>query len=152
MKYAWIENEKVRDVCEGGNPADCYTANVAIYYDTLVPDEAKNGDGWVDGQLVPYVPPPPPPPPPETWDDPRVRTGLTLTDKTRWDNNDTQQIVTAKIEFATPQQRPYTTELLTYLVASNSISQVSMDQVLTLPYEATQPYLDVSGDEPNVIE
>lgn len=152
MKYAWIENEKVRDVCEGGNPADCYTANIAANYNTLVPDEAKNGDGWVDGQLIPYVPPPSPPPPPETWNDARVRAGLTLPDKTRWDNNDTQEIVTAKIEFYTPQERPYTTELLDYLVASNSISQTSRDRVLSQPYNAPQPYLDVNGSEPIVIE
>ena len=71
-----------------------------------------------------------PPPPPQTWNDYSVRQGLTLTDKTKWDNNETPQIVTAKIEFETPQQRPYTTELLEYLVDSDSISQLSMDQVL----------------------
>ena len=130
MKYAWIQDEKIRDICQGGNPQDCYTPNVAAYYDTLVPDEAQNGDGYGNGQWIPAPPPPPPPVPPQTWDDASVRAGLTLTDKTRWDNNDTQQIVTAKIEFQTPQERPYTTELLTYLVASNSISQTSMNQVL----------------------
>lgn len=130
MKYAWIENEKIRDICQEGDPQDYYTPTVAAYYNTLVPDNAQNGDGWVDGQLIPYVPPPPPPPPPQTWNDQSVRAGLTLTDKTRWDNNDTQEIVTAKIEFQTPQERPYTTELLAYLVASNSISQTSMDRVL----------------------
>ena len=131
MKYAWIENEVIRDICQGGNPEDCYTPNVAAYYDTLVPDEAVNGDGWVNGQLVPIPPAPPSPPAPQTWNDQSVRTGLTLIDKTKWDNNDTQEIVTAKIEFQTPQERPYTTELLDYLVASNSISQASKDRVLS---------------------
>jgi hypothetical protein len=148
MKYAWIENERIRDICEGGNPADCYTANVAVYYDTLVPDDAKDGDGYVNGQVIPAPVPPTPQPPPQTWNDASVRAGLTLTDKTRWDNNDTQQIVTAKIEFATPQQRPYTTELLDYLVASNSISQLSMDQVLAEPPDS----LNVPGSVPDVIE
>jgi hypothetical protein len=139
MKYAWIENERIRDICEGGDPADCYTANVAVYYDTLVPDEAKDGDGYVDGQWIPAPPSPPLPPPAYTWNDTNVRAGLTLTDKTRWDNNDTQEIVTAKIEFQTPQDRPYTTELLAYLVASNSISQTSMDRVLAeAPVNETQ--------------
>lgn len=133
MRYAWIENERIRDICEGGNPEDCYTPDVAVYYDTLVPDEAKDGDGWVDGQWIP-APPIPTPAPPETWDNERVRNGLTLTDKTRWDNNDTQEIVTAKIEFQTPQERPYTTELLDYLVASQSISTTSKDRVLSKPY------------------
>lgn len=139
MKYAWVEDEKIRDICQGGNPTDCYTANVAAYYDTLVPDNAQNGDGWVDGHLIPYVPPPPPPPPPQTWNDQSVRAGLTLIDKTRWDNNDTQEIVTAKIEFQTPQERPYTTELLEYLVLSQSISQTSMDRVLAQAPTTTTP-------------
>lgn len=130
MKYAWIQDEKIRDICQGGNPEDCYTADYAIYYDTLVPDEAQNGDGYVNGQWIPAPPPAPLPPPAYTWNDQNVRAGLTLTDKTRWDNNDTQEIVTAKIEFQTPQERPYTTELLEYLVLSNSISQTSMDRVL----------------------
>lgn len=72
----------------------------------------------------------PPPPPPQTWNDFSVRAGLTLVDKTNWDNNTTPQIITVKIEFETPQERPYTTELLEYLVVSESISQTSMDQVL----------------------
>ena len=72
----------------------------------------------------------PPLPPPQTWNDASVRYGLTLTDKTKWDANATPEIVTAKIEFQTPQERPYTTELLQYLVDSNSISQISMNQVL----------------------
>jgi hypothetical protein len=33
MKYAWIQDEKIRDICQGGNPQDCYTPNVAAYYD-----------------------------------------------------------------------------------------------------------------------
>jgi hypothetical protein len=148
MKYAWIENERIRDICEGGDPADCYTANVAVYYDTLVPDDAKDGDGYVDGQVIPAPVPPAPLPPPQTWNDAGVRNGLTLADKTRWDNNDTQEIVTAKIEFATPQQRPYTTELLAYLVASNSISQTSMDQVLAESPDNS----NVPGSVPDVIE
>jgi hypothetical protein len=75
----------------------------------------------------------PPPPPPQTWNDYSVRAGLTLTDKTKWDNNQTPEIITVKIEFEMPQERPYTTELLEYLVASDSISQTSMDQVLAQP-------------------
>ena len=74
-----------------------------------------------------------PPPPPQTWNDYSVRAGLTLTDKTKWDANATPEIVTAKTEFETPQERPYTTELLEYLVDSNSISQTSMDRVLAQP-------------------
>ena len=71
-----------------------------------------------------------PPPPPQLWTQAGVRAGLTLADKTSWDNNSTPQIITVKTEFETPQERPYTTELLQYLVTSKSISQTSMNQVL----------------------
>jgi hypothetical protein len=49
MKYAWIENNRIRDICQGGNPNECYTPNVAINYSTLVPDEARNGWDYVNG-------------------------------------------------------------------------------------------------------
>lgn len=71
-----------------------------------------------------------PPAPPQTWSQAGVRAGLTLADKTKWDANATPEIATVKTEFETPQERPYTTELLQYLVDSQSISQKSMDQVL----------------------
>lgn len=61
MKFAWIEDGKVRDVCPG-NPASSYTPEVAKYYDTAVPDYAKNGDGW-DGKTLAPAPVPEPPPP-----------------------------------------------------------------------------------------
>ena len=51
MKYAWIENERIRDTAPG-NPAEFYHPDVAVFYDTQVPDDAVNGDGWVNGQLV----------------------------------------------------------------------------------------------------
>ncbi|KJS40219.1 MAG: hypothetical protein VR70_05355 [Rhodospirillaceae bacterium BRH_c57] len=58
MKKAWIENDRVRDVCPG-DPAALYHPAVAAYYTTDVPDNAANGDGWVDGALVkPPVPEP----------------------------------------------------------------------------------------------
>ena len=63
MKFAWIENDKIRDVAHS-NPNDIYHPDVAKFYDTQVPDDAANGDGWVNGQLVKPEPPPPGPPPP----------------------------------------------------------------------------------------
>jgi hypothetical protein len=150
MKYAWVENEVIRDICQGGNPEDCYTPEVAALYNTLVPDEAVNGDGWVDGQLIPLPPTPPEPPVPQTWNAEGVRNGLTLIDKTSWDNNSTPEIVTAKQEFQTPQQRAYTTELLDYLVASKSISQTSRDRVLAETPQQSD-ILTADGTMPNVI-
>ena len=56
MKYAWIENERVRDICQGGNPEDCYTPDVALHYDTLVSDETQNGWIYIDGKTYPPEP------------------------------------------------------------------------------------------------
>lgn len=51
MKKAWIENDRIRDIAPG-NPDELYHPAVAALYNTEVPDEAANGDGWVNGQLV----------------------------------------------------------------------------------------------------
>lgn len=64
MKYAWIEDARIRDICHG-DPAECYHPDIAKLYSTPVPDDAENGDGWVNGQLAkPVAPPPAPPAPP----------------------------------------------------------------------------------------
>lgn len=135
MKYAWVEDERIRDIAPG-NPYDWYTAEVAAYYDTEVPDDAENGDGWVDGHLVkpqPVPPPPPPeptPPPPRTWTDKDFHAAMTLSEKVKWDNNQSPQIVTAKKEMATPQEEPYTTEILDMLVGSGDISVATKQKIL----------------------
>lgn len=51
MKYAWIENEVIRDICQG-NPEELYHPDIAKFYTTVVPDDAVNGDGWVNGKLI----------------------------------------------------------------------------------------------------
>jgi len=57
---AWIENEVIRDICYS-EPTESYTANIAALYDTDVPADAVNGDGWVNGALVkPVIPEPVP--------------------------------------------------------------------------------------------
>lgn len=129
MKFAWIENNKVRDVCHG-NPAECYHADVAQFYNTEVPDDAVNGDGWVNGQLVKPEPPPPAPPAPRTWTADNFRAGLTLAEKVKWDNDSAPEIVTVKSELADPQELAATTELLQLLVDTAVISQASMAKVL----------------------
>lgn len=60
MKFAWIENERIRDIAPG-NPAELYHPDVAAHYSTEVPDNAENGDGWVNGALVKPEPPAPAP-------------------------------------------------------------------------------------------
>lgn len=45
-KIAWIENGKIRDICPIENPYQCYTPDIAEYYNVEVPDNAENGDFW----------------------------------------------------------------------------------------------------------
>jgi hypothetical protein len=129
MKFAWIENDKVRDVAHS-NPAEIYHPDVAKFYDTQVPDDAVNGDGWVNGQLVKPQPAPPTPPAPRTWTQADVRAGLSLSEKVKWDNSSAPEIVTAKQEMATAQQLEPTTEVLQFLVDASVISQTSMNKIL----------------------
>jgi hypothetical protein len=56
MKWAWIQDDRIRDIAPG-TPTDWYHPDVAVFYDTEVPDDAVNGDGWVDGVLVKPEPP-----------------------------------------------------------------------------------------------
>jgi hypothetical protein len=48
---AWIENQRIRDLC-AGDPFALFHPDVAALYDTEVPDDACSGDGWVNGELV----------------------------------------------------------------------------------------------------
>lgn len=127
MKYAWIENGKVRDVAHS-NPAEIYHPDVAVHYNTQVPDDAANGDGWVNGALVKPEPAPPASPAPRQWTADNFRTSMTLVEKTKWDNNSAPEIITVKAEL--PKELAAATELLDFLVASNVISQATADKIL----------------------
>ena len=55
MKYAWIENDKVRDTAT--DPKNQFHPSVAVYYDTEVPDEVQSGWEFLEGAWVaPAVP------------------------------------------------------------------------------------------------
>lgn len=126
MKYAWIENDKVRDVAHS-NPEEIYHPDVAKFYDTQVPDDAVNGDGWVNGALVkPVVVEPPPAP--RKWTADNFRTGMTLAEKTKWDNDSAPEIITVKSEL--PKELAGATELLDFLVSSNLISVETKAKIL----------------------
>jgi hypothetical protein len=130
MKYAWIENEIVRDIAPG-SPADWYHAEVAKFYNTEVPDEAENGDSWVNGALVKRPIPEPvveQPQEKQLWNAYDFRNGLTLAEKVKWDNDSAPELVTVKAEL--PKDKAGATELLDFLVASNVISQASADKIL----------------------
>jgi hypothetical protein len=130
MKFAWIENGKIRDICHG-NPTECYHPDISTFYNSEVPDDATNGDGWVNGQLVKPEPPAPAPAPARIWTAADFRAGLTLAERMKWDNDKSDAIKTTKIELALPQELAYTTEVLQMLVDSGDISQESMDKILS---------------------
>ena len=65
MKYAWAENDTIRDICQGGNPQECYTQDVAAHYTTEVGDDIVSGATWDGSKWVnPPAPVPVPPVPP----------------------------------------------------------------------------------------
>ena len=126
MKYAWIENNKIRDVAHA-NPTEIYHPDVAAHYTTQVPDNAVSGDGWVNGALVkPELLTPPTPA--REWAAANFRAGMTLAEKTKWDNNSAPEIITVKAEL--PKELAGATELLDFLVAANVISQATADKIL----------------------
>lgn len=127
MKYAWIENGKVRDVAHS-NPAEIYHPDVAVHYDTQVPDNAVNGDGWVNGALVKPEPAPPAPPAPRQWTADNFRSSMTLAEKTKWDNETAPEVKTVKAEL--PKELAGATELLEFLVSTSVISAATMTKVL----------------------
>lgn len=127
---AWIENEQIRDIAHS-EPFEIYHPDVAKFYDTEVPDDAVNGDGWVNGQLVKQVIPEIVPIiHPRTISSDDVRKNLTFAEKAKWDSDKTPEIVTAKIEFAQPLEVEPATEVLQFLVDSGSISQASMTKII----------------------
>jgi hypothetical protein len=127
MKYAWIENNKVRDVAHD-EPSKIYHPDVAAFYNTQVPDNAANGDGWVNGALVKPEPPLPPTPAPRQWTADNFRSGMTLAEKTKWDNNSAPEIITVKAEL--PKELAGATELLDFLVASSVIAAETKTKIL----------------------
>jgi hypothetical protein len=58
MKYAWVIDSIIKDVCWHEDPTSVYTPEVAAYYTTQVPDYAQNG--WVNNNGVWEAPSPPP--------------------------------------------------------------------------------------------
>lgn len=126
MKYAWIENQRIRDIAFG-DPNGLYHPDVAKFYDTQVPDNAVNGDGWVNGVLVkpepraPFVTT-------RQWTIDNFRTGMTLAEKTKWDNNSAPEIITVKAEL--PKELAGATELLDFLVSTNVISVATKTKIL----------------------
>lgn len=131
MKKAWIENSAIRDIAQG-NPSQIYHPDIAAFYNVDVPDDAENGDGWVDGALVKRViePTVEPEPAARTWSVSDIRAGLTLSEKVKWDNDSAPEVKTVKTEMTSSKELAEVTELLTFLVGASVISQASMNKIL----------------------
>ena len=131
MKYAWIQDDRIRDLTLS-DPFNWHHPEVAKFYDTEVPDEAENGDFWENGKLIkPVIPDPVPlPPPPRKWSVDDVRSGLTLAEKVKWDNDSAPEIITAKRELVTPAVVNVVTPILQLLVDAKIIAKSSMDAIL----------------------
>jgi hypothetical protein len=126
MKLAWIENNQIRNVA-WTTPSSIFHPDIAALHTVEVPDDAESGDGWVNGALVKRVIPEPTPPA-RQWTDSDFRAGMTLAEKTKWDNNSAPEIITVKAEL--PKELAGATELLDFLVGANVISQASANKIL----------------------
>lgn len=130
MKKAWIENNQIRDIAQG-DPFSIYHPDVAKFYDTDVPDEAVNGQGWDGKNLIPIpvpAPTPPAPPSPRSWTADNFRTGMTLAEKAKWDSDSAPEIVTVKLEL--PKELEGATELLDFLVGATIIGAATKTKIL----------------------
>ena len=116
------------------DPTTIYYPTVAAEF-IVVPADVQ--DGWLyDGSTwsAPVIVIPEPIIEPTRISLEDIRKNLTFSEKTKWDNNSTPEIVTAKIEFAQPLLVEDATEILNFLVESDSISQVSVDKILNKQY------------------
>jgi hypothetical protein len=133
MKYAWIENGQVRDVCPG-NPAEHYTPQVATFYNTQVEDHIQMGatfvaDKWTNPAPV-ILEPIEMPVLPKLWTASDIRSAMSLLERVKWDNDSSGSIVTAKLEFASAQTADMIAPVLQMLVDSGDITQETMNKVM----------------------
>ena len=101
---------------------------IGTKYPTFENGEWDTGDGkFVDTNKDQYEPVEPA----RTWTTENIRSNLTLAEKVKWDSNTNPEIVTAKLEMATPQELTHTTAVIEMLVGANVISQASADKILS---------------------
>lgn len=134
MKYAWVEDGKIRDICHG-NPAECYTPQIAALYNAEIGDDIKvnatyDGHNWVN-QVIPEYAPIELPALPRLWAANDIRSAMTLLERVKWDNNQSGMIVTAKLETASYQTLETIAPVLQMLVDSGDIAQETMTKILS---------------------
>lgn len=117
---------------EGYPLEECFSPEV-LAMTFPAPDEVQLG--WlrnINDNTYEYVPPPPPPK--QVIYSSMVRACLTLSDKVKWDNNQTPEIVTVKLDFDDGLTNPEATENMQFLYDTQSIGLVSLDK-----FKATYP-------------
>lgn len=133
MKYAWVENGAVRDVCPG-IPSEHYTPQVAALYTTEVEDHIHAGATFVMDKWTNPIPlgaaPLEPPVLPRLWTANDVRSAMSLLERVKWDNDQSGMIVTAKLEMVSAQTAEMIAPILQMLVDSGDITQETMNKVL----------------------
>jgi len=128
MKKAWIENNRVRDIAPG-EPTEIYHPDVAVLYDTDIPDDIVPGAELIGGVWTNPLPPVFTPQP-RRWDVSSIRPHLSLAERVKWDNDKTDTIKTAKIELAPGLLKAEATEVLQLMVDAGDISAASMQKIL----------------------
>jgi hypothetical protein len=92
-KKAWVESNTIRDIA-AGDPVSLYHPDIAVNYDTDVPDDAQNGWALVNGIWTAPAIVDPPPAPPQTYlhiDYPssgQISTDITLSVTVKFANGD----------------------------------------------------------------
>lgn len=123
MRYAVIENNLVVNVIL----ADLEEAQ--NHLDWVLTDTALIGDQYDGANFNPVRELQISPLPPQTWTIADVRNNLSLSERVKWDNDKTDLIKTAKIEFSYPRILEDTEEILQMLVDAGDISSSSMTKI-----------------------
>lgn len=127
MKYAWIENDHVRDVAPG-DPFQFYAPEVAQFYSTLIPDDIQQGATWdgerwinqiirpTSSQIIASIKAP------RRIGQAELREAMTLSERVRWDNDLSPTIKTVKIELSVARFVDQVKPILQLLVDAGDIS------------------------------
>lgn len=129
MKYAWIEDNRIRDLTPS-DPFSWHHPDIAKFYNTQVPDEAENGDFWENGQLKKpeNLPPAPFVPPPKEWNQSDFRNNMTISEKVSWDNDSYPEVITVKLEL--PKEKDDAQQLVDLLLSKSIISQATANKIM----------------------
>jgi len=129
MKKAWVEDGVIRDIAPG-DPAVHYVDAVAALYDVDVPDDAANGDRFVDGVLTKLeIPARPEPTIQPMMLVAELRGHMTFSEKVMWDNESKPEIKTVKLDLVDGMPKAAMKEMIAPLVELDIISQATFEKM-----------------------